>query len=75
MVVVESRRRGSFPSAERGTIFARWFAVDETGGRVQVDAAPDLVGVPAPPLPHALSRPSTISLSYPPRAREFIRDA
>lgn len=65
----QSRRRGSFPSAERGTIFARWFAVGETGGRVQVDVACGLVGVRAPPLPHALSRPPTIFLLYPPRAR------
>lgn len=69
----QSRRRGSFPSAERGTIFARWFAVGETGGRVQVDVARSLVGVRAPPLPHALSRPPTIFLSYPPRARARAR--
>lgn len=51
VAVAESRRRGSFPSTERGTIFARWFALGETGGRVQVDAARVLVGARAPPLP------------------------
>lgn len=51
----------------KGTIFARWFALGETGGRVQVDAARGVVGTRAPPLlPMPRSRRHLVS------AREFV---
>ena len=52
---------------ERGTIFARWFALGETGGRVQAGTPRGVVGELVPPL--LVADDATTGTSYP---REFV---